>query len=903
MPLLEPARSPLVRYGCAVVSVALMTALRLALPFGPRQRFSTFYFAVIFTAWYGGLGPAVLAIVLGCLSVGYFFLIPLYSVRVVRAGDLLGTGLFIAVCTALVAFSEAGRAVRRRLESEVADRRRAEQSEREQRERHQTTLASVGDGVIVTDADGQVVSLNQVAEGLTGWPTAEAVGHPLKQVFRTLDEDTHETSEMPIALVVRGGVDRKMDQTELVTRGGRSLPIEHCTAPIRGEHEAVIGVVIVFRDITEQKRLENELKRRAEELARLQRRTAESLALLDTVFESTPVGLAYVDRKLRIRRINPAFAMRSGLTALDHLGRTVREISPECADLLEPQLYRVLATGEPILNQELGLAIGSTPGGGYSLMSYYPVRARNEVIGVGVAAVDITQRKRAQDALQASEEQYKAIYSQVATGIAEADLSGRLVRANDRYCEIVGYPREELLQKRFVEFTQHDDRPESLGLFLVLVAGGPMYSIEKRYARKDGTTVWARVAVSLIRDSNGQAARAVAVIEDITERKRLESELQRRVAELAEADRRKDEFLATLAHELRNPLAPIRNALHLMKEPGGDSRQNEPERAMAERQVVHLARLIDDLMDIARINRGKIELRKETLLLTPVVQRAIESVRWALERRGHHLAISLPEEPITLLADPTRLEQILGNLLNNSIKYTEPGGMIEVVVERQECHVAVWVRDSGIGIEPELLPRIFDMFVQATNHRDRAQGGLGIGLSLVTRLVEMHGGSITAHSAGSGKGSEFVVRLPVLIEPPRGADRPEPEGPSQTRTRPPRRRILVVDDNVDAAESLARLLRRLYGQDVRVAHDGPGALETAAQFFPEVVLLDIGMPGMDGYEVAHLLRLDPNFSALKLIALTGWGQETDRLRSKAVGFDLHLVKPVDPDALRRLLEG
>jgi len=644
MPLLEPARSRLLRYGCAVVSVALMTALRLALPVGPRQRFSTFYFAVILTAWYGGLGPSVLAIVLACLSVSFFLLSPLYSFRVFRPGELLGMGLFIAVCSALVAFSEAGRAGRRRLEREVAERRRAEESEREQRERHQTTLASVGDGVIVTDAEGQVVSLNPVAEGLTGWPTAEAVGNPLKQVFRTLDEVTHESSEMPIVQVVQGGVDRQMAQTELVARGGRSLPIEHCTAPIRGEHGAVTGVVIVFRDITE--------------------------------------------------------------------------------------------------------------------------------------------RKRAQDALKA-----------------------------------------------------------------------------------------------------------------------LESELRSRIAELAEADRRKDEFLATLAHELRNPLAPIRNALHLMREPDGDARAIEPERAMAERQVVHLARLIDDLMDIARINRGKIELRKETLLLAPVVQRAIESVRWALEQRGHHLAITLPEEPISLLADPTRLDQILGNLLNNSIKYTEPGGSIGVVVERQGCHVFVRVRDSGIGIEPELLPRIFDIFVQATDHRDRAQGGLGIGLSLVRRLVEMHGGNITAHSAGTGKGSEFVVRLPVPTASPPGPERPEHEGRPQTGTKPPRRRILVVDDNVDAAESLARLLKRLYGQDVRVSHDGPGALESAAQFFPEVVLLDIGMPGMDGYEVAQRLRQNPNFSPLKLVALTGWGQETDRLRSKVVGFDLHLVKPVDLDALRRFLEG
>jgi PAS domain S-box-containing protein len=729
------------------------------------------------------------------------------------------------------------------------------------------------------------------------------MGRPLKQVFRTLDEETHETAEMPVAQVVRGGIERQMAQTELVPRGRRSLPIEHCTAPIRGERGAVTGVVIVFRDITEQKRLANELKQRADELERLQRRTAESLALLDTVFESSPVGLAYLDRKLRIRRINPAFAIRNVGTVEDHLGRTIRDLSVECADLLEPHLFRVLATGDPILNQEIGLAIGSTPGSAYSLTSYYPVRARDEVIGVGVAAVDITDRKRAQDALQASEEQYKAVYSQAAVGIAEADLSGHLVRANDRFCEIVGYLPEELRRKTFLDITVETDRPESLRLFQVLIGGGPIYSFEKQFVRKEGTRVWARVAVSLIRDSAGKPARAVAVIEDITERKRLESELRSRVAELAEADRRKDEFLATLAHELRNPLAPIRNALHLMRDSDGDARAIEPERAMAERQVIHLARLIDDLMDIARISRGKIELRTEPLPLAPVVRRAIESVRSAQEGRSQHLAVSLPQEPISVLADPTRLEQILGNLLNNAIKYTEPGGTIQVVVERHEDQSLVRVRDSGIGIEPELLPRVFDLFVQAADHRDRSEGGLGIGLSLVRKLVEMHGGTITAHSAGRGQGSEFVVRLPVLPDHPCSSDDTKREGSILGATTPLRRRILVVDDNIDAAVSLARLLKRLFGQDVRVSHDGPGALESIAQFFPDVVLLDIGMPGMDGYEVATRIRKDPNFSSLKLIALTGWGQETDRLRSREVGFDLHLVKPVDPDALRRILDG
>jgi two-component system CheB/CheR fusion protein len=739
-----------------------MTALRLALPLGPGQRFSTYYFAVIVTAWYGGLGPAILAIVLACFTVGYLSTAPQALFRIFRPPNILGMGLFVAVCSAIVAFSEAARAALRRLEREVGERRRAEQAERAQRERYQTTLASVGDGVIVTDAEGRVVSLNPVAEDLTGWVTAQAAGRPLKQVFRTRDELTHESAEMPVAQVVRGGIAHQMAQTELAARGGEALPIEHCTAPIRDEHGVISGVVIVFRDIT--------------------------------------------------------------------------------------------------------------------------------------------QRKRAEQALRESEEQYKAIYSQAATGIAEGDLFGRLIRANDRYCEILGYDCAELLGKRFAEVTEPADRLESLERFQRLIAGGPMYTIEKRYIRKDNTVVWARVAVSLIRDSAGQPARVVAVIEDITERKRLESELQRRVAELAEADRRKDEFLATLAHELRNPLAPIRNALHLMREPGGDPRVLEPERAMAERQVVHLARLIDDLMDIARISRGKIELRKETLLLAPVVERAVASVRSALESRGHRLEVALPEAPIAVTADPTRLEQILGNLLNNAIKYTEPGGSIQVVVERERDDVVIKVCDSGVGIEPELLPHVFDLFFQAENHRDRSQGGLGIGLSLVRRLVEMHGGTIHAHSAGPHKGSQFVIRLPALPASREAQQSSEPGTARATPRKPPRRRVLVVDDNLDAANSLARLLKRLYGQDVRVAHDGPAALEAADLFHPEIVLLDIGMPGMDGYEVARRLRQKPEHAGLKIVALTGWGQETDRLRSKAAGFDHHLVKPVEPDDLCRLLE-
>jgi CheY-like chemotaxis protein len=397
-----------------------------------------------------------------------------------------------------------------------------------------------------------------------------------------------------------------------------------------------------------------------------------------------------------------------------------------------------------------------------------------------------------------------------------------------------------------------------------------------------------------VRDEQGQVVRWFGTNTDITDRMEMEEVLK-------DADRRKDEFLATLAHELRNPLAPIRNALHLMGRVEGDIRGVEADRAMAERQVAHLARLIDDLMDIARISRGKIELRKEAVDLAAVIQRAVESARSSLEERGHSLTVTLPDAPVRLEADQTRLEQVFWNLLNNAAKYTDPAGQIRLTAERSGDEVVVRVRDTGIGIEPEMLSKVFEMFVQAGRRSDRSQGGLGIGLSLVKTLVEMHGGGIEAHSEGPGTGSEFVIRLPVLTGPAEeraGPEREAPRRPDQVR---PGLRLLVVDDNVDAARSLARLLTRLHGQDVRVAHDGPSALAEAEAFRPEIILLDIGLPGMDGYEVARRLRCLPEFARTFIVAMTGWGQEEDRRRSHEAGFDRHLVKPVDPEDFERLL--
>jgi signal transduction histidine kinase len=373
---------------------------------------------------------------------------------------------------------------------------------------------------------------------------------------------------------------------------------------------------------------------------------------------------------------------------------------------------------------------------------------------------------------------------------------------------------------------------------------------------------------------------------------------QRRRAEeaLRQADRRKDEFLATLAHELRNPLAPIRNALQILKLAGHDPRTSDDALALMERQLSQMVRLIDDLLDVSRISCNKLELRRERVELASVIRNAVETSRPLIEAAAHELCLALPDRAIYVDADASRLSQVFANLLNNAAKYTEPGGTITLSAERHGIETVVTVRDDGAGIPPEMLPHIFNLFTQVDRTLSRSQGGLGIGLTLVQRLVAMHGGSVEARSEGPGKGSEFAVRLPIAPEPP---PHPTHRDPAAIAASTPCR-VLVVDDNEDAARTLGRLLS-LMGHEALTAFDGVEAVAMAGEHRPDVILLDIGLPTVDGYEVARAIRREPWGERLLMVALTGWGQDADRRRSLQAGFDLHLVKPVEPQVLRGLL--
>jgi PAS domain S-box-containing protein len=460
--------------------------------------------------------------------------------------------------------------------------------------------------------------------------------------------------------------------------------------------------------------------------------------------------------------------------------------------------------------------------------------------------------------------------------------------ANRAELELLGYQRDEYVGRHISEF--HADPAVCADILARLSRGETLRNYEARLRRKDGATRHVLIDSNvLFRD--GKFVHTRCFTRDVTERREVEERLR-------EASRAKDEFLAMLGHELRNPLAPIVTALELMKLKGdvGTTREQQ----VIERQVKHMTRLVDDLLDVSRVTRGLVRLDKEPIELADAVAKAVEVASPLLEQKQHHFSASVPRSGLRLEADPTRLTQIIANLLTNAAKYTGRGGRISLGAGREGPELVLSVKDDGDGIGPELLPRVFEPFVQGYQSPERAEGGLGIGLTLVRSLVQAHGGSVCARSEGKGRGSEFVVRLPALTGEEAGAEPPSASGRTP-RAHAGRRRVLVVDDNVDAADLLAGLLRSS-GHDVEVAHDGPQALDALATFTPDIAILDIGLPVMDGYELAARLREGLAAPRLRLVAMTGYGQESDRARSSAAGFDRHLVKPVAPRELLALIE-
>lgn len=523
------------------------------------------------------------------------------------------------------------------------------------------------------------------------------------------------------------------------------------------------------------------------------------------------------------------------------------------------------------------------------------VRSNLELAGV---------RRAAGAALRESEARFRNMADHAPVMMWVTDAAGHCTYLNRGWYEFTGQRQEQALGFGWLDATHPDDRAEAERVFLEANAARLPFRIEYRLRRADGAYRWAIDAAAPRFTQQGEYLGYVGSVIDITERKEAEELLQelnaqlaRRVSEAGEQDRRKNEFLATLAHELRNPLAPLRSGVELMKRMGAAQPQRTPEiLAMMERQLSHMVRLIDDLMDIARVSRGKVELRRERVALASVIQSAVEASRPLMDRSGHTLTVDAPRQPVWLHGDPTRLSQVLGNVLNNAAKYTPAGGRVALRASLVGATVVLEVTDNGVGIPPELASQVFELFVQGPQTVASAQGGLGIGLSLVRKLVEMHGGLVELQSAGAGQGTTVRITLPTLAMEPDADAREVPEAPDGAAAR----RVLVVDDNVDAADSLGQLLAGS-GHETVVVHSGQAALDTAARFRPELVLLDIGLPDISGYDVAASLRREQPGEGLRIVALTGWGNEAARERSAESGFDLHLTKPVTMDVLQRLL--
>jgi PAS domain S-box-containing protein len=499
---------------------------------------------------------------------------------------------------------------------------------------------------------------------------------------------------------------------------------------------------------------------------------------------------------------------------------------------------------------------------------------------------EIAHRQEVEKALSKRERELTDFFENATEGLHRVGPDGTILWANKAECSLLGYAPEEYVGRSITDF--HADADVITEILQRLRQGDILENFPARLRCKSGVIKHVLInSNACIED--GEFLYTRCFTRDVTQQREAEIALR-------EADRRKDEFLATLAHELRNPLAPIKNSLELLKNRGLGEELVESARSIMERQVQQMTRLVDDLLDVSRITRDQIELRRERVELATIIKNAIEISRPLIDSAGHQLTIVLPTPPIFVIADPTRMAQVFSNLLNNSAKYTEPGGQIQIEVKQLGREVVATVRDNGIGIACDELAFVFDMFRQVDRSLERSQGGLGIGLTLVRQLVELHGGTVNAQSDGPGKGSEFVVRLPIAA--PDVGRAIDPQSPTQTK--PSKRRILVVDDNKDSGDTLCILLRAR-GNEVRTARDGLEAIVEMSRFLPEIILMDVAMPRMNGYDATRRIRQLPEGRDVFIVALTGWGQVDDVQRSAEAGCSAHLVKPIDFAALERLL--
>ena len=902
-------------------------------------------------------------------------------------------------------------------------RQRAERELAAERERLRITLASIGDAVISTDAEGRVTFLNGVAETLTGWTQADAVGRPLPDVFHIVNEHTRQPVENPALRALREGVVVGLaNHTILVARDGSEHPIDDSAAPMRDSSGAPVGAVLVFRDVTERKRAEEVQARLAaivessedaivsktldgvirswnagaerifgyapeeavgrpitliippelldEEraiLARLRRgqrvehfetirvtKAGRRINISLTVSpirdpEGTVIGASKVARDITDRR-RVEDALRESEERLRKLADNLpsgfiyqivlgpagdrrftyvsRGVEPLCGVTSEEVLADPARLYELILAEDADRVRAAEENAyrtGGQFDCQFRMRRGDRLVWLNCRsaprplldggavwdgiAMDVTERVQAEEALRESELRYRRAAAEAASA-AEANakfraffeqgtnfagvlaLDGTVVEANRLCLDACGFTREEVIGRPFWECGWWNPSPalvEMVRTACLHAADGRVFRKETNYFVAGGAERVVDLVIAPVTDGTGRVLFVAATGTDVTERRQMEDALR-------EADQRKDEFLALLGHELRNPLAPIRNALEVLELRGDDPVASARARAMIDRQATQLTRLVEELLDASRIARGKVRLAVERLDLGALVRTVVGDHRAGVETEGLALEVSVPPGPVWVKGDPARLAQVTTNLLNNAAKFTPRGGRVAVRLEVAGVEAVLSVSDTGVGIAADVLPSLFQAFRQVDADPARTKGGLGLGLAVVRGLVELHDGQAEAASGGRGRGATFTVRLPLSA-----GREPNPDAPAASDLPAVgARRVLIVEDSADAAESLRELLE-LKGFEVWVASTGPDGVELARRVGPGAVVCDIGLPGMTGFEVARALRGNPATAEAVLVAVSGYAQEEDRRKAREAGFDALLAKPADFRELIRLL--
>jgi PAS domain S-box-containing protein len=765
---------------------------------------------------------------------------------------------------------------------DITERRRADAALREAEERFRALVQGVKDCAIYMLApDGTVTSWSTAAEEMYGYREEEIVGQHRALLF-TEEDRRADVPRRELEEAEAHG--RCEDEGWRVRKDGSRFWANVLIAALRDDAGHMRGFASVHRDFTERRRSEAALRESEERYRSLFDHMSEGLAYCRMIFDGDrPVDFVYLD-------VNPAFEVLTGLKGV--VGKKVSEVIPGLREA-EPDLIetygRVARQGTP---ERFETFLGSL-GHWLSISVYSPAP------GDFVAVFDvITERKRAQDELRESEGKLRLAKDAAKMGAWNWDLLTGEATWSDRCKALFGLPPETVLTWQVFQDAIHPEDRDRIGRAVndALTKQEP-YDVEMRVLRPDGTVGWVASRGEVSYAPDGRPVRMDGMVMDVTERKAAEAAAREANEQLREADRQKDRFLATLSHELRNPLAPIRNSLYILDRaaPGGE--QARRAQAIIHRQVGQLTWLIDDLLDITRISHGKVQLQRERLDLNELAHHTVEDHRTAFVRSDVRLEVLPAPTEVWILGDRVRLAQVVGNLLQNAAKFTPRGGKVTVSIEPDPARgrAVLAVRDTGSGITPEMLPRLFHPFTQADATLDRSKGGLGLGLALVKGLVELHGGSVSAASGGPGKGSTFTVSLPLEAAAARGT----PAGRGAEGDGAPRR-VLVIEDNEDAADTLREVLE-LEEHVVEVAYDGREGLQRARAFQPDVVLCDIGLPGMDGYQVARQLRADPELGRVGLIAVSGYAQPEDVAAARAAGFEVHLAKPPSLEALERAL--